>query len=125
VWQEIRSRYSRLDPARLAEIQQSPKKRMALVFKWYFAHTTLLALNGSSNHRVDYQVHCGPAMGAFNQWVKGTDLEQWKNRHVADIAERIMHGAALLLTQRLNAMTRRSHLVNGSARPNERAQRRA
>jgi len=31
---------------------------------------------------VDYQVHTGPALGAFNQWVKGTSLEDWRKRQI-------------------------------------------
>jgi trans-AT polyketide synthase/acyltransferase/oxidoreductase domain-containing protein len=53
---------------------------------------------------VDYQIHCGPAMGAFNQWVKGTDLEDWRNRHVDEIAERLMRAAAQFLEGRFQAM---------------------
>jgi trans-AT polyketide synthase, acyltransferase and oxidoreductase domains len=43
---------------------------------------------------VDFQVHCGPALGAFNQWVAGTELQSWRGRHVDQIAERLMAAAA-------------------------------
>jgi hypothetical protein len=35
-------------------------------------------------------------MGAFNDWVKGTYLEHYENRKVADVALQIMEGAAYL-----------------------------
>ena len=35
-------------------------------------------------------------MGAFNDWVRGTDLEPFENRRAAVVAERIMGGAAVL-----------------------------
>ena len=35
-------------------------------------------------------------MGAFNNWVKGTYLENYENRQAVDIAENIMLGAAYL-----------------------------
>ena len=35
-------------------------------------------------------------MGAFNDWVKGTYLEPFQNRKVADVAIKIMEGAAYL-----------------------------
>ena len=35
-------------------------------------------------------------MGAFNDWVKGTYLEHYENRKVADVAIQIMEGAAYL-----------------------------
>ena len=72
---------------------------MALIFRWYFIYSGRLTRDGSEP-RVDYQVHTGPALGAFNQWVKGTELEDWRNRRVDDMAERLMEGAAELLNKR-------------------------
>ncbi len=63
---------------------------MSLIFRWYLEYTLELALRGDENNKVDYQVYCGPALGSFNQWVKGTNLENWQNRHVDIIADRIM-----------------------------------
>ena len=45
---------------------------------------------------MDYQVWCGPGMGAFNDWVRGTYLEDPANRRVADVAWHVMTGAAYL-----------------------------
>jgi hypothetical protein len=45
---------------------------------------------------MDYQIWCGPSMGAFNSWVKGTYLEDINNRRVVDVAKHIMTGAAFL-----------------------------
>jgi len=103
VWSETRSYYSRANPAKLREIESSPKQKMALIFRWYFIHTNRLAMNGQVDQKVDYQIHCGPALGAFNQWVRGTELESWRNRHVADIAQRVMRGTADLLNGRFAA----------------------
>jgi trans-AT polyketide synthase/acyltransferase/oxidoreductase domain-containing protein len=57
-------------------------------------------LEGRREQAVDYQIHCGPALGAFNQWVEGTELQSWRNRRVAELAERIMEGTAELLNRR-------------------------
>ncbi len=100
VWNETRSYYARAMPARLHEIERNPKHKMALIFKWYFVHTTRLAMQGVPDKKVDYQIHCGPALGAFNQWVKGTPIESWRNRHAADLGQRLMNGAADLLNER-------------------------
>jgi trans-AT polyketide synthase, acyltransferase and oxidoreductase domains len=105
VWAETKAYYSRAHPDRIAAIERHPKQKMAAIFKWYFVHTTRLALSGAEEQRVDYQIHCGPALGAFNQWVKGTELESWRNRKVADIAERLMQATAVLLNERFAAMT--------------------
>jgi trans-AT polyketide synthase/acyltransferase/oxidoreductase domain-containing protein len=80
---------------------RNPKQKMALVFRWYFAYSAQLAFAGDEANRVDFQVHTGPALGAFNQWVKGTELESWRARHVDKIAERLMQETATLLSQRL------------------------
>jgi trans-AT polyketide synthase/acyltransferase/oxidoreductase domain-containing protein len=104
VWRETRSYYLRAQPGKLVEIERNPKQRMAAIFRWYFIHTTRLAMRGSEDQKVDYQIHCGPAMGAFNQWVKGTELRSWRNRHVADIALKLMTGAADVLGRRFHSM---------------------
>ncbi len=104
VWAETRAYYSRIDPG-FEQRALSPKQKMALIFKWYFVHSTRVAMRGVEDEKVNYQVHCGPALGSFNQWVKGTPLEPWRNRQVADIAERIMTGAAEVLTKRYAEMT--------------------
>ena len=84
--------------------ERDPKFRMALVFKWYFVHSARLARTGSEIQRVDYQIHCGPALGAFNQWVKGTPHEPWRARHADEIAELLMQGAAAVVEERLRAL---------------------
>jgi trans-AT polyketide synthase/acyltransferase/oxidoreductase domain-containing protein len=74
-----------------------------MVCRWYFHHTTQWALKGAPDREVDYQIHCGPALGAFNAWVQGTRLSDWRERHVDEIAERLMSATAELLSQRFEA----------------------
>lgn len=88
----------------IEKAERNPKHKMAIVFKWYFGHSSRLTLSGSPGHEVDYQVHCGPALGAFNQWVKGTPLENWRNRHVDEIAEKMITETAELLNRRFQSM---------------------
>ncbi|OAR26695.1 2-nitropropane dioxygenase [Streptomyces sp. ERV7] len=101
VWAETRAHVARRFPERLAEIERSPKQKMALVFRWYFVHSTRLAMAGSAEQRVDYQIHCGPAMGAFNAWVRETPLEKWRERRVVAVAEHLLRETAALLGQQL------------------------
>ncbi|HEX2841888.1 ACP S-malonyltransferase [Hyphomicrobium sp.] len=84
--------------------RRSPKHRMALVFRRYFRDSTRWALAGDLAHKVDFQVQCGPAQGAFNQWVGGNGLASWRDRHVDGIAERLMDETASLLNRRFAAM---------------------
>ena len=46
--------------------------------------------------RLDYQLWCGPAMGAFNAWVRGSFLAPVANRTVVQIALNLLEGAAVV-----------------------------
>ncbi len=74
--------------------QANAKMRMARVFRWYFSYSTRIAFSGAADDLANYQVHTGPALGAFNQWVKGTALERWQARHVDAIALTLLEAAA-------------------------------
>ncbi|HWP96056.1 MAG TPA: malonyl CoA-ACP transacylase, partial [Syntrophomonadaceae bacterium] len=101
VFEEVKQ-FSSIVEIEKAEL--NPKQKMAMVFKWYFNYSSRLALNGGEESKVDYQIHCGPALGAFNQWVKGTDLEDWRNRHVDVIGKILMKETATLLNQRIKLL---------------------
>ncbi|HEY7147645.1 MAG TPA: ACP S-malonyltransferase [Streptosporangiaceae bacterium] len=104
IWAETAGYLARRHPDEAARAQRDPRRRMALVFRWYFRMSTDAAMRGDPDQRVNYQVHCGPAMGAFNRWVRGTELEDWRRRDVDVIAERLMTATAELLGERLTAM---------------------
>jgi trans-AT polyketide synthase/acyltransferase/oxidoreductase domain-containing protein len=98
VYDDVKAYYSAEE---IALAERNPKQKMAYLFRWYFGYSGRLALRGDEQNKVDFQVHCGPALGAFNQWVKGSHLENWRNRHVDEIADKIMHGAAAVLNARI------------------------
>ncbi|NVB41758.1 ACP S-malonyltransferase [Pseudenhygromyxa sp. WMMC2535] len=101
VWAETARYYGRVDPEVLARAERSAKKRMALIFRWYFVHSTRLALSGDPSKRRDYQIHCGPALGACNRWLAGTALAPWRARRVDALASLLLEETAALLRQRL------------------------
>jgi hypothetical protein len=70
---------------------------MALVFRWYLGMSSRWANAGEPSRKIDYQVWCGPAMGAFNEWVRGSFLEQPRQRRVTTVALNLLYGAAVLL----------------------------
>jgi trans-AT polyketide synthase, acyltransferase and oxidoreductase domains len=72
IFEELKDYYLDKNSGQIEKAARNPKHKMALVFKWYFRETTQLSLKGDKNNRVNYQVHCGPSLGAFNQSVKGT-----------------------------------------------------
>ncbi|UCH94703.1 MAG: ACP S-malonyltransferase [Candidatus Aminicenantes bacterium] len=97
IYREVKSFY----PAQeIEKADKNPKHKMALIFRWYFGYGSRLALSGDESDKVNYQVQCGPALGAFNQWVKGTPLEDWRNRHVDEMGKKMMQETAELLNQR-------------------------
>lgn len=88
----------------IVKAEANPKHKMALVFRWYFSYTTQLAFAGKHEERINYQVHTGPALGAFNQWVKGTPLESWSNRHADEIGKKLMLETADYLNRSLERL---------------------
>lgn len=85
----------------LNKANRMPKYKMLLIFKWYFKKATEYAIQGNVEEKVNYQIQCGPALGAFNQWVKGTTLENWKNRKVVDMGLKLMDEAYQLMKHSL------------------------
>jgi trans-AT polyketide synthase, acyltransferase and oxidoreductase domains len=101
VWEETKSYYTRIGRNDIVDAKLDSKKKMALIFKWYFAQSAQWAFEGRQEKKVDYQIQCGPALGAFNHWVKGTGFETWRRRHVAEVADLLMNGTADFLSDRL------------------------
>ncbi|MGE0225140.1 MAG: PfaD family polyunsaturated fatty acid/polyketide biosynthesis protein [Acetobacteraceae bacterium] len=112
VWQETVGHYMRVAPEQVAEAEANPRKKMAMVFRWYFIHSTRLAIEGRADQRANFQIHSGPAMGAANRWLKGTALQDWRHRHVDTLAEALMRDAALVYEARLREYAERAGLLN-------------
>ena len=91
-------------PQEIEKAERDARHKMALVFRWYCGHAMRLALAGVKAQKANYHVPCEPALGALNQWVKGTPLESWRHRHVDIIADRIMEGAAEVLNGQLHRL---------------------
>lgn len=77
--------------------EQNPKHKMALVFRSYLGQSSKWAIQGTAHRKMDYQIWCGPAIGAFNQWVKGSFLDTFENRKTDEIALNILWGASVCL----------------------------
>ena len=101
VYAETKAFYLKVMPYEIEKAEKSPKHKMALIFRWYFIHSNRVARAGDDSERINYQVHTGPALGAFNQWVKGTELEDWRNRQVDEIGLKIMQETALYMEHSL------------------------
>ncbi|MGY0055761.1 PfaD family polyunsaturated fatty acid/polyketide biosynthesis protein [Streptomyces sp. LZ34] len=93
VWRETADYLAEHHPEQLLRAELDPRHRMALVFRWYLGQSSRWAVTGAERTG-DYQVWCGPAMGAFNDWAAGSVLADPGRRRVADVARHLLHGAA-------------------------------
>ncbi|MGK5640404.1 PfaD family polyunsaturated fatty acid/polyketide biosynthesis protein [Streptomyces sp. URMC 126] len=94
VWRDTAAYLREHDPARLRRAEEDPKYRMAAVFRWYLAMGSRWAVTGETARRADWQIWCGPAMGAFNAWTAGSALADPARRSAAAVATHLMRGAA-------------------------------
>ncbi len=102
IWALTRDFFQQRDARQVERAAREPKHKMALVFRWYLGLSSRWANAGDETRQVDYQVWCGPAMGAFNEWTRGSFLETASNRTIARVAMNILYGAACVI--RINAL---------------------
>ena len=95
-WTHTRDFFLDRDPKQIERAEKDPKHQMALVFRSYLGQSSNWANTGEASRKIDYQIWCGPAMGAFNQWVKGSFLESAQNRKVVVVALNLLLGAAIV-----------------------------
>jgi trans-AT polyketide synthase/acyltransferase/oxidoreductase domain-containing protein len=95
-WKRTRAFFSERDPRQIARAEQDSRHKMALVFRSYLGQSSRWATTGNSARKMDYQIWCGPAMGAFNAWVRGSFLEKPENRDTITLAMNLLFGACIL-----------------------------
>ncbi len=102
VWNQTVAFFQERDPAQVVKGEKDPKHKMSLIFRWYLGQASRWANQGVPDRRLDYQIWCGPAMGAFNTWTKGSFLEHPENRRVGIVGYNMMYGGAVMT--RLNSL---------------------
>ena len=95
-WEHTQAYFYERDPAQIQRAESDAKHKMALVFRSYLGRSSSWANTGEPSRKIDYQIWCGPSMGAFNQWVKGSYLEKPENRRVVTVAMNLLYGAAVM-----------------------------
>ena len=95
VWANTREYWAGRDPEQVARADKDPRHQMALTFRWYLGMTSRWARIGENDRKRDFQMWCGPSMGAFNTWAAGSRMETLAGRTVVDIADALMNGAAV------------------------------
>lgn len=96
VWEQTERFFTEVEPLQVEQAYTDPKHKMALVFRWYIGKSSQWPIQQVQDRQIDYQIWAGPAIGAFNQWVKGTFLENVENRTIGIVALNLLEGAAII-----------------------------
>jgi PfaD family protein len=96
VWQDTVKFFEERDTEQIQRASSDPHRKMALVFRWYLGLSSRWSSSGEKGREMDYQIWCGPSMGTFNDWTRGTYLAEPQNRSVVDVARHILTGCAYL-----------------------------
>jgi len=107
IWKETADYYINVlkDEAKILQAGKDPKLKMSLVFRWYLGLSSTWANSGVADRATDYQVWCGPAIGAFNDFIRGTYLDPEVAKAYPDVAQinlQLFKGACYL--KRLRAI---------------------
>ena len=103
-WASTRQFFKTFDPAQLKLAENDPKRKMGMVFRSYLGKSAKWAISGELPRKKDFQVWCGPAMGAFNEWTKGSFLEKPEKRLFQTVSLNLLFGACVAI--------RRQWLIN-------------
>ena len=95
-WSSTRAFWMERDRSEVERAEREPRHKMALVFRSYLGQSSRWAIAGDAGRRTDFQIWCGPAMGAFNRWSAGTFLADPDERTVVQVARNLMEGAAVV-----------------------------
>ncbi len=101
-WAQTAAFFAGRDPAQVTRAEQDPRHRMALVFRTYLGLSSKWPIQGRDDRRIDFQIWCGPSMGAFNEWTRGSFLEAPEGRDTPSVAMNLLFGACVAL--RLSAL---------------------
>ncbi len=112
-WQNTRRFFENRDPRQIERADADARHKMALIFRSYLGRASRWAMAGDPERTIDYQIWCGPSMGAFNEWVRGSFLETPENRDVVTVAMNLMYGAAVIT--RRNMLTLQGAVIPESA----------
>ena len=95
-WENTKGFFAERDPKQITQAERDLKHKMALVFRSYLGRSSTWANTGEPSRKIDYQIWCGPAIGAFNQWTKASFLEKPENRKVVAVAMNLLYGASVV-----------------------------
>jgi trans-AT polyketide synthase/acyltransferase/oxidoreductase domain-containing protein len=94
IWAGTVAHFNERDPKQIERAKDNPKRKMALIFRWYLGLSSRWSNSGEVGREMDYQIWAGPSLGAFNAWAKDSYLDDYTQRHAVDLAKHMMYGAA-------------------------------
>lgn len=95
-WASTEKFWLERDAGEVSKANADPRHKLALVFRSYLGQSSRWAIVGEPERRTDFQIWCGPAMGAFNAWTAGSCLAAPEARTVVQVARNLLEGAAVV-----------------------------
>lgn len=95
-WDSTKTFWLERDANEVSKAEADPRHLLALVFRSYLGLSSRWAIIGEPERQTDYQIWCGPAMGAFNAWTAGSFLAAPEARTVVQVGRNLMEGAAVV-----------------------------
>ena len=95
-WASTEKFWLERDAREVDKARADPRHKLALVFRSYLGLSSRWAIVGEPERATDFQIWCGPAMGAFNTWTAGSFLAAPENRTVVQVARNLLEGAAVV-----------------------------
>jgi PfaD family protein len=96
-WEQTKSFFEKRDLLQIEKAEKNPKFKLSLILRSYLGKSSKWAINGDNSRQNDYQIWCGPSMGAFNSWVKNSELESIDNRSIVNISKNLLNGGAYFI----------------------------
>jgi PfaD family protein len=87
IWEEVVLYWSKVDSRQLERAERIPKHKLALFFRWYLGQSSRWARLGIDERKKDFQVWCGPSMGAFNEWAVDNYVSEPHMRTVVAVSD--------------------------------------
>ena len=113
-WENTKNFFLKRGPNQIERAERDPKHQMALVFRSYLGRSSAWPISEDLSRKIDYQIWCGPSIGAFNEWAKGSFLEKPENRKTVTIAMNLLFGASA--ATRVNWLAGQGVLIPRSAK---------
>ncbi len=101
VWEQARLYWQKRNPSLAERALADGKMRMALTFRAYLCQSSRWAREGRQDRKGDFQIWCGPAIGAFNAWAEGSWLAPAEERTFDRALGALMRASAALMRRQV------------------------